>query len=159
MANSFLPGQIPFVANIQQKQKPRIDTIKENGEYDIEAYRGVNIQVPGATTKDLFEAVANGTYDIAEYAKVKVDVPNPSTGTKDITANGNNIDVKDYAAVNVNVPNPSTGTLEITENGEGINVTDYAYVDVSVQGGGPELSPNYLYYTDDNGEIQTSESV
>ena len=77
--------------------------IRNNGDFNIREFENVHVDVPGATTKELFEANANGTYDIAEYANVKVDVPNPSTGTKDIVANGN-YDVTAFANANVNVP-------------------------------------------------------
>ena len=49
MANSFLSGQIPFVTDLQQKQKPRVKTITKNGFYNIEEYRGVNVNVAGAS--------------------------------------------------------------------------------------------------------------
>ena len=158
MAKSFLPGQIPFIVNIEQKQKPRVETITENGAYDTEAYRGVNVQVEGMVPSGELSITENNTYDVTSYASAVVNVPNPSTGTKNITSNGNNIDVKDYAAVNVNVPNPSTGTLEITENGEGINVTQYAYVDVNVSGGGAELEADSIYRTDEEGNPTVHEA-
>ena len=104
--------------------------IRANGEYNIREFEFVDIDVPGATTKDTFEATENGIFDIAEYANVHVDVPNPSTGVLDINANGE-YDVTEKAGVNVNVPNPSTGTKEITANGN-YDVTDFANAAVNV---------------------------
>jgi len=128
--------------------------IRANGEYNIREFENVNVDVPGATTKELFEATANGTYDIAEYANVKVDVPNPSSGTLDITKNGN-YDVTEKAGVNVNVPNPSTGTYKITENGT-YDITDYAEVDVDVAST-PTYGSYYMYITDGSGNLLTDE--
>lgn len=119
-------------------------SIRANGsQINIREYEFVDVDVPGATTKDTFEATVNGTYDIADYANVHVAVPNPSTGTKQITANGN-YDVTEFANANVAVPNPSTGTLNITQNGE-YDVTEKAGVNVAVpqpSGKAPTITAN-----------------
>jgi len=77
----------------------KLDIIR-NGTYDITDKAEVDVNVPGATTKDLFEATANGEYDIAEYARVDINVPNPSTGNKQITTTAQT-DVKDFATAQV----------------------------------------------------------
>ena len=110
--------------------------------------------------KDIANAIRSKTGSTAPMSaedmpsKISEDLAKKPEGTKSITANANNIDVSTFEKVDVNVPNPSTGTLSITEN-DTYDVTSYASVDVNVESG-TVLDPDYIYATDDSGEVVTS---
>ena len=149
MANEKLKQNYKDIANSIRAKTGKNGTIKAD-----EMATEIDSIETGIVPSGSLDITANGNnIDVTTKATVNVNVPNPSTGTKNITTNGDH-DVTAFATAHVAVPNPSTGTLNITENNT-YDVTQYAQVDVDVQGSGPQLQANYIYTTDEDGQIQT----
>ena len=80
--------------------------ISANGEFNVREFESVNVNVPGATTKDKLDVTENGEYNIAEYAKVDVNVPVPDgyikpEGTREVELSGYGSGSGDYQTFDV----------------------------------------------------------